>query len=298
MNSTSIKIRKSIHKKIKEWIYITIGVALIAFAFSFFLEPKNIVIGGVSGVGVIVNVLKAGLNPALIILAINIILLLFGLLLLGKDFFIKTVYGSLAYPFFIFIFEIILNQFNIYQILNELDMFIIIIFSSVIMGIGIGIVVKYGGTTGGTEVLQKIFFKFFHIPFSYSLYIIDGIVILSGLIFGVQSLYFVSYAIIFTFISGAVIDLVVFSGFNKRALYIISKKTSEIKKIILDDFARGLSSIKVIGEYSKTNREMLVCLLSTTEYIKIRSIIEVIDPNAFYFVVRASEVRGEGFTYD
>src|SRR5690554_4109521 len=163
MNSTSIKIRKSIHKKIKEWIYITIGVALIAFAFSFFLEPKNIVIGGVSGVGVIVNVLKAGLNPALIILAINIILLLFGLLLLGKDFFIKTVYGSLAYPFFIFIFEIILNQFNIYQILNELDMFIIIIFSSVIMGIGIGIVVKYGGTTGGTEVLQKIFFKFFHI---------------------------------------------------------------------------------------------------------------------------------------
>ena len=94
------------------------------------------------------------------------------------------------------------------------------------------------------------------------------------------------------------IDLVVFSGFNKRAVYIISNKNDEIKRVILEDFERGLSSIKVIGEYSKTNREMLVCLLSTTEYIKLRSIIEAIDPTAFYFVVRASEVRGEGFSYD
>ncbi|MDD4077396.1 MAG: YitT family protein [Bacilli bacterium] len=297
MNRTAIKKQKTI-KKIKEWIYITIGVALIAFSFSFFIEPKDIVIGGVSGIGVIIKVIKSGFNPAIIILVINIILLLIGLIMLGKDFFVKTAYGSLSYPLFIFIFEKIFTYFDLYKLLGDLDMFNIIVFSSIIMGIGIGIVVKYGGTTGGTEVVQKIIFKFFHIPFSYSLYFLDGIIIFLGIILKVQSLNYALYVLVFTFLSGAMIDLVVFSGFNKRAVYIISNKNDEIKRVILEDFERGLSSIKVIGEYSKTNREMLVCLLSTTEYIKLRSIIEAIDPTAFYFVVRASEVRGEGFSYD
>jgi uncharacterized membrane-anchored protein YitT (DUF2179 family) len=174
----------------------------------------------------------------------------------------------------------------------------IIIFSSVIMGAGIGIVVKYGGTTGGTEVLQKIAFKYLHVPFSYSMYLIDGIVIFLGIILKVQSLNDGLYVIVFMFLSGAIIDLVVFAGFNKRAVYIISNKSAEIKRIILEDFERGLSTIKVVGEYSKTSREMLVCIMSTIEYVKLRAIIEEIDPNAFFFVVRASEVRGEGFTYD
>ncbi|MCK9537106.1 MAG: YitT family protein [Bacilli bacterium] len=111
MNRTAIKKQKTI-KKIKEWIYITIGVALIAFSFSFFIEPKDLVIGGVSGIGVIIKVIKSGFNPALIILVINIILLLIGLILLGKDFFVKTAYGSLSYPLFIFIFEKIFTYFD------------------------------------------------------------------------------------------------------------------------------------------------------------------------------------------
>jgi len=297
--NTALKGKKNdFKKKAKEWLYITFGVMLIAFSFTVFLNPNNLVIGGVSGLGIIIKALTSGWDPALIILIVNLVLLIIGLLLLGKDFLLKTAYGSLTFPLFIFIFEIIYKSSGVFELLNNLDMIIIIIFSSSLMGIGCGMVLKLGGTTGGTEVIQKILFKYFHIPFSYSLYALDGVVIILGIVFGVQTLNTALYVLVFAFISGAVIDLVVFSGFNKRAVYIISNKIEEIKQVVLDDLERGLSSIKVVGEYSKQERTMLVCILSTTEYLRLRSIIESIDPTAFYFVVRANEVRGEGFSYE
>jgi len=166
------------------------------------------------------------------------------------------------------------------------------------MGIGLGMVVKNGGTTGGSEVLQKICFRYFHIPFSVSIFIVDGIVITAGLLTSVTDLSTFLYAILFTYLSGVVLDTIVFSGFNKRAVCIVSEKNEEIKEIILRDFERGVTGIRVIGEYSQKERKMLLCVLSSSEYFKLRTIVEAIDKNAFFFAVRASEVRGEGFTYD
>src|SRR5690554_6055204 len=146
-------------KKISEFLYITLGVAIASFAFSFFLNPKNLVIGGVSGVGIILKNLINGFDPAITILVVNIILLIIGLFLLGKDFLIKTVYGSIIFPLFIYIFELVYKAFNFEAQILNLDMVLIVLFASVLSGIGLGIVLKFGGTTGGTEVVQKIFFK-------------------------------------------------------------------------------------------------------------------------------------------
>lgn len=285
-------------KKIFEWIYITFGVAIAAFAFSFFLNPRNIVIGGVSGLGIILKNIIPGFDPAIAILIVNIGLLFLGLFLLGKDFFVKTAYGSITFPVFIFLFDILYKLLKIDSEIQVMDMILIIFFASMIMGAGLGIVVKYGGTTGGTEVFQKILFKYLHMPFSTSLYLLDGVVLITGLIFNVTSLSVFLYAILFTYLNGVIMDTVIFSGFNRRAVYIISNRNEDIKRHILDDFERGLTSIKVVGEYSKNDREMLICVMSSNEYYKLRAIIEQLDPTAFYYAVRASEVRGEGFTYD
>ena len=177
-------------------------------------------------------------------------------------------------------------------------MVLIVLFSAILMGIGLGMVVKSGGTTGGSEVVQKVLFKFFHLPYSTSLYILDGVVIVSGLLFQIVDLQTFLYAIVFTYLSGVVIDAVIFSGFNKRAVYIISDEIEAVKEEILHSFERGLTSIRVVGEYSKNERTMLVCVLSSSEYFKLRNFVEKVDPKAFFFVVRASEVRGEGFSYD
>ncbi|HNZ78087.1 MAG TPA: YitT family protein [Bacilli bacterium] len=282
-------------KRILEFIYITCGVAIASFAFSFFLNPNNIVIGGISGISIIIKDLTGGYNPATMILILNVVLLLIGLVFLGKDFFIKTAYGSIMFPVFIWLFDFI------YQIIaidfSQMDMILVIVFSAIIMGSGLGIVVKHGGTTGGTEIPQKILFKYFHLPYSISLYILDGTVILLGFILMEQKIDFVFYEIIFMFICGFAMDLVIFSGFNKRAVYIISEKAEEIREELLTNFDRGVTGIKVIGEYSQSEKKMLLCVLSTLEYYKLRDFIGKIDKNAFFYAVRASEVRGEGFSY-
>lgn len=285
-------------KKMLEYLYITLGVAITSFAFSFFLNPKNLVIGGVSGIGIILKNLFPVFDPALVIFILNIALLIIGFFLLGKDFFVKTLYGSLIFPAFIFIFDLLYKAVEVDAEIQNLDMVLIVLFASFITGLGLGIVLKFGGTTGGTEVVQKIFFKYFHLSFSTSLYILDGLVIFAGFLLDVTAFEAFLYAIVFTFLSGVVIDSVVYSGFNRRAVYIISKNNEEIKRHILEDFERGLSSINVVGEYTKNQQEMLLCVLNSSEYNKLKTIINKLDPTAFFFVVRANEVTGEGFTYD
>lgn len=275
-----------------EWLYITLGVAIAAAPFSFLLDPINLVIGGVSGLGTIINHLLA-FDTAMIILVINIALLLIGLIFLGKEFFIKTVYGSLAFPLFIKLFDIIYQAIALEPVQ---DRAIVVFFGSIMMGIGLGIVIKYGGTTGGTEIPQNILLKYFHIPYSVSLYFFDGIVILLGVIV-FKDLSLILYGIVFIVLCGFAIDQVVFSGFNKRAVFIISKHNEEIRKRIIEDIGRGVTRIKIIGGYTNLENEKLICVLSSLEFYRLKGIIKSIDPDAFYYAVRASEVSGEGFTY-
>lgn len=282
-------------KIIKEWLNLTLGVAISSFAFSFFLNPYNIVIGGVSGLGVIFKGLF-GYEPALIIFLINLGLLVIGFLTIGKEFLLKTAYGSITFAGFVWLFDIIFEALQWGQYTD--DLLLIIIFSSIIMGYGLGVVVKHGGSTGGTEIPQRVFYKYFHIPFSVSLYIIDGVVVTLGFFLLNQSVDIILYEIIFMAVCGVVMDTVIFSGFNKRAVYIISEKTAEIKEHLINDFARGVTGIRVVGEYSEKERKMLMCVLSTMEYYKLRDYIEKIDSTAFFYTVRANEVRGEGFTYE
>ncbi|HOA63647.1 MAG TPA: YitT family protein [Bacilli bacterium] len=279
-------------ERIKEWLYINLGILLMALAYSFFLEPKNIVIGGVSGLAIIFKHLW-NLDPAFVILVLNVALLLIGLFILGKDFFIKTIYGSLIFPLFVKLLSLLAQAINF----KLDDFFLIVAFSSILSGVGLGLVIKHGGTTGGTEIPQKILFKLFHMPFSVSLYILDGLVIAAAYIV-YRNIEVILYALIYLAIVGLVMDAIIFSGFNKRAVYIISKKHDQIKERLLHDFDRGVTGIKVTGEYTNQEQKMLLCVLSSAEYYKLRTIIEEIDPNAFYFAVRASEVRGEGFTYE
>lgn len=284
-----------IKKYYKDWLFMTLGVAIAGAGYSFFIMPNDIVTGGVSGLGVLFKNIFNGFDPALTILILNIVFLIIGLFLVGKEFFLKTVYGSLIFPLFIELFSLLYNVIpNEYK---EFDLPLIVIFASISIGFGLGLVIKHGGSTGGVEVLQKMMFNYLHIPFSMSLYLIDGTIILIGL-FVLKNVQLSLYAIVFTYITGVVIDSVIFSGFNKKAVYIISDKSEDIKNDLLDQMDRGVTSIKVIGEYSKKERSMLLCVLNNSEYIKLRDIIEKYDSNAFYFAVRASEVRGEGFSYE
>lgn len=287
-------------KVINEYLLMTFGIAIGGFSFSFFLNPNNIVPGGISGIGVILKNFF-NIDPAFIILAINIALLLLSLFFLGKDFFIKTIYGSITFPVFIYIFDLLYEFINTKTDnfdFTKLNPLLVIVFSAIIMGYGLGLSIKHGGSTGGVEIPQKVLFKYCHVPFSVSLYFIDGSIILFGYLSLNQSIETLLYEIIFLVLNGFILDTVIFSGFNKRALYIISEKVEEIRTVILKELDRGLSSVDVVGEYSGSSKKMLICVLSSSEYYKLRNKVEEIDPKAFFFAVRAHEVRGEGFSYE
>ncbi|MBQ4061211.1 MAG: YitT family protein [Bacilli bacterium] len=287
-------------EKIKNFLYILAGTALVAFSYSFFLSPNKLVIGGVSGIGVIFHA-KEWFNDSLIMLIINGALLIVSLFLIGKEFFMKTIFASLAYPVFTFIFgkayELLTEVNEIFDF-SKLDLMLVTIFSSIIMGVGLAICMKYGASTGGTDTIQRLFYDKFKIPYSVTLYMVDGTIIAAGFFIIGDNLDILFYEIIFCVVCGVLMDAIIFSGFNKRSVHIISDKCEEIKDVLIHKFERGVTGISVYGEYSKTDKKMLVCVLSSNEYNKLRAIIEEIDPKAFFYCMRASEVRGEGFSYE
>lgn len=282
----------------KEFLLINVGVFLTAFAFSVFLDANNIVIGGVGGIGIILkNSVDIPIPTSLFIFILNMIFLFMGLIFLGKDFFIKTAYGSLVFPLYTFLSEIIYKYLLNSPHADEKHYLIIIIFASALTGLGLGLSIRNGGSTGGVDILQNIFLKYFKMPFSISMIILDGtVVMIGGIIF--KDFNYVLYGILFILISGYLTDNVVFGGFNVRAAYIISKEHEKIKECIIHAFNRTVTEVYARGGYSGNDTKMLVCILSTSEYYRLRSIIHEVDETAFVFVTKATEVRGEGFTYE
>ena len=289
---------------ILKYFLMTIGVMLVAFSFSFFLDPYNLVIGGVGGIAII---FKPYMDTSLMILIINVGLLILALVLLGKSSCINSIYGSLVFPLFTKIFNLLyewLKELNGgTNLISEENMLLITIFGAIVMGVGLGMVVKHGGTTGGTEIPQNIVLKYWKIPYSVSLFMFDGTIVLLGFLFvrgadGKLQYDALLYAVIFIYLSGIVMDQIVFRGFNKRAVSIISDHNEEIKEKILYEFNRGVTIVNAVGGYTGEKRTKLICVLTSSQFYKLKAIINEIDPHAFYYTVRANEVGGEGFTYN
>lgn len=287
-------------KKIKEFLCINIGVFLVALSFTFFLDRNDFIFGGVSGIGIILrNVFGDKVPSSLIILVINIILLIIGLISLGKEFFLKTIFGTIAFPVYSFLLELIIPD-SWYPVFTT-DTFIIVIGAGLLMGLGLGFAMKYGASTGGVDIIQMAMLKYFKIPLSISLIIIDGSIIVIGAMTGYSSLngiLLILYGVAYIFISGFVMDNIVFGGFNVRAAYIVTTKSEEIKQQIFQKLNRGVTEIYSRGGYTLEEQKTLLCVLTTREYYYLRSITLEIDPQAFIFVTKASEVHGEGFTYE
>ncbi len=330
-NKVGGKMKKKIinKKNIRDFLLINLGVFLMAFTYSVFIDRNNLVIGGVGGIATIFRSLLDGkkilgitISSSMIILFINCILLVFALIFVGKSFFLKTVYASVVYPVYVFIFEslfkiptfenFIPNLSNIkteliealpnlsansINVLTAGAYLLIIVFGGVLSGLGLGLALKKGASTGGVDIVQQILLVHFKIPFSVSLFLTDGLIVFVATFF-FKDFFILLYGVIFIYISGHVLDAVAFSGFNSRAVYIITKEAEQVKEKIYEVLERGVTEVYSRGGYDQEDKKTLVCVMSNKEFYKMKSIILEIDERAFIYVVRASEVHGEGFTYD
>ncbi len=283
-------------KKILNFIYLNLGVFMAAISFIFFLGPNSITGSGLSGLAVVVGgFLPEWLSKATFILLCNGFLLILAFFLMGKEYFIKTAYGALIYPFYQMLINFMIK--NVDPSLYEVDMLLAVIFGALLMGVGIGLTMRSGGSTGGGDIIQSIMFKYFNIPYSKTMYVIDGLLVV-GCIVIFKDLSLLLFSVLYILLTGIIVDNVVFGGFNKRAVYIISDKDEEIRQVIIKKLVRGTTNLMAYGGYKREEKHVILCVLSTSEYFDLRTMVEEIDPHAFMFVTKSTEVRGFGFSLE
>ncbi len=277
--------------KIEQYIMISLGIILMVAGFYYFLIPAEIVAGGVTGVGLVLNHVF-NFSISLTVLILNGFLLVLGLLFLGKKVFLRSIYGSLLFPLVLFLFEEFVPPIDIQN-----DLVIAVVFGGVLLGLGFGVVIKYGGTSGGTDIPVKILNKKLKMPISFSIYLIDGMIVGLGIIAFYSTNGIVSglYALISIYISGRIADLVIVGSNSKKAMQIITDYPDEIKSGIYESILRGVTEISIKGGYTKNKKTMLVTVITKQEYYVIRNIIAKIDENAFVYVTPATEIHGDFF---
>ena len=274
------------HKSIvKRYIEFSIGCLIVAIAFNLFLVDNDLVPGGVGGIAIILKKLF-GLNPSVIILIADLLLLVLSYALLGRVTTRGSILGSILFPLFV---EMTANIGN-YIDIDTSQMLLSAVFGGVVYGFGAGLIFKAGFTTGGTDILNQIISKYAHISMGNSMLISDGAIVLaSGFFFGATKL---MYGIIILYLISYMADKVILGISDCKAFYIVTNKDDEIKEFILKYLNRGVTVFNAKGGYTKTRQNVLLCVLRTKEYYKLKEGINEIDPDAFFVVTDAYEVVG------
>ncbi|WP_086277982.1 MULTISPECIES: YitT family protein [unclassified Enterococcus] len=272
-------------QQIQDTLYVTIGSLILAISINSVLLPNKIVAGGANGISVVINYLF-GLNPAIVLYAINLPLLVLCFLLLGKEVGIKTIYGSLIYPFFVGITTHL-------PVLTH-NIFLATIFGGILTGIGLGLEFRGNASTGGTAIISQIVNKYFKISLGVSILFVDGIVILSALfVFNTDT---VLFSLICLYLIGRVVDMVQVGFVRSKNVMIISPKYAEIKEKILVEMDKGLTMIPIEGGYQKNPSMLMMTVVSEKDFSRIKESVLAIDEEAFVVSMNASEVFGRGFS--
>lgn len=271
--------------KLKQLLEFAFGCLLIALAFNLFMAPHNLVSGGVSGLSLILKH-YFGISPTIVIYTANFLLLVLSYFVLGKDQTKLTILGSILFPLFVSLTA----NLSTYVSFKESELLLIAIFGGVLQGLGSGLIFKVGYSTGGTDILNMIVAKLFKISLGRSMLFTDGLIILSGaFVFGLNNL---MYSIIILYIISFMTDKVVLGISDAKAFYIITNQDKKVKEYIINTLHHGVTSIKAKGGYEEAKENVLMCVIPTREYYKLKEGIHKIDPKAFFVVTDSYEVKG------
>ncbi|MDO4996327.1 MAG: YitT family protein [Bacilli bacterium] len=280
-------ILELINKKsyIKRTITFLLGLLLVSLSYNIFLAPNNLVPGGVTGLAIIINNFIP-VDSSLIILFFNILLLILSYFTLGKEKTRATILGALLLPVFISITKNVTDLFYI----DTSQLLLSSVFGGALFGFGAGLVFKAGFSTGGTDIVNLIVSKYFKIGIGTSMLLTDGFIVLgSSFVFGMTRL---MYSIVILYIISIMSDRVILGISDSKAFYIITDKDDEVKEYILKSLNHGVTIFKAKGGFKKENRNVLMCVLPTKEYYRLRTGISEIDKDAFFVVTDAYEVFG------
>ena len=281
MNTTNIK------DYIVKYALVVLGSALFAAGFQFFLYPNSIIVGGVSGIAMIINFLT-GLPVGIMTIVLNIPLFIIAWKHFGGKFIIGSLVGMM-------LSSLLVDIMATLDYSPTGDMLLACLIGGAIKGFGLGIIYYAGATTGGTDIIAKfVRLRFPYINFGTIVLLTDAVIIIAfAMIF--DRVEAAMYAVIAMFVVSKVIDLVLYGIDNSSVCYIISENSEQLVKDITDKLHRGVTILSGEGAYSHRDKQVLLCVIKRTQIADIRKIIKNIDENAFFIVSDAKNVFGKGF---
>jgi uncharacterized membrane-anchored protein YitT (DUF2179 family) len=291
-NGTGIRLQGreiQMNLRLKSILAIIIGTAIMGFGINAFNIPNNLAEGGITGISIIIKLLVPVVDQGIVYFLLNIPLFFLGWKVLGRTAFVYTIIGTVALSVFLSLFAGLLQPTPLQ------DRLLASLYAGVTVGAGLGIIFRYGGTTGGVDIIARLLQKYFGISMGRTLFFGDMIVIGASLIY--LSLESAMYTLVAVFIAARVIDFFQDGAYAGKALTIISDHASEIARQFLD-LGRGVTILSGKGAYSGVEKDVVYVVVSRNEIVRFKSIIQEIDPHAFVIVNDVHEVLGEGFTLD
>lgn len=277
-------LKKDFYKRI---VVIIIGIFLLALTYNLFLLPYNLVIGGTTGLSIVVGPLF-NWDATIFLYACAIILVILSIILLGIKRTGISIIGSLVYPFFITLTAPLADYLKQYIVFD--NMILVVLATGILYGIGYGLVYKMGFDTGGSDIVVRIFNKFFHMPEGKCSLLIQGFVVIVGaLVFGITQMI---YAIIILIIYTSIMDKIMIGISNSKLFFIHTKELEKVEEFIIKDLHTGVTVLDIEGGYSKQKSNILMCVVPNKDYYLFKEAILSVDENAFFVINDCYEVHG------
>ncbi|MCE7792153.1 YitT family protein [Salipaludibacillus sp. CUR1] len=263
----------------------------MSFGLVYFNMENNLADGGFTGITLILYFIL-NIDPAYSNLVLNIPLFIIGWRILGRNAFIYTLIGTLAVSVFLWLFQ----RYKFFAMPLDDDMTLAALFAGVFIGAGLGIVFRFGGTTGGVDIIAKLGFKYFGWSMGRTMFVFDAAVITSSLVY--LNYREAMYTLLAVFVAAKVIDFMQQGAYSGKAAMIISEHAPVIASAILEEMDRGATILKGRGSFTGDDREVLYCVVGRNEMVRLKNLISKVDPHAFVTLADVQDVIGEGFTLD
>jgi len=280
------KIKKAaLREQCMAWLQIVIGCIIGAAAYPTFLDPGKIAPGGLTGVAMIMKHLW-GWDIGITSLILNIPLFVIGYRAMGKVFAFRSLVATILFSLMIDLMP--LKAIEVEPILGTL-------YGGILLGIGLGFILRGGATTGGTDMVARLVHKY--LPFmsvGMFLFLIDCVVVVAAWIFIGSSE--ALYALVCIFVSGKAVDMVMLGLSSNKACFVITDQWEKVSRRLLDEMERGVTQLTAKGAYTGVNRPVVLCVLPPQEVSRLKEIVRQEDERAFMFITEAHEALGEGFS--
>lgn len=283
-------MKKNWKKSMETLVCVLLGNAVLAFTVAAFLVPQGIIMGGATGIGLTIAHFIA-LDLSAIIFLVNIVLFVLGTIVLGKKFALTTLISTFVYPVFLSVMRSIPG-------ITELtdNIMLAALYGGALLGLGIGLVVRVGASTGGTDILALVLHKWFHISLAVFVYVVDFTVLLCQALFSNSEQ--ILYGILVLIVSTMALNRVMLMGQAQIQLFIITEKYEEVKEKVLKEMDAGVTMVHIETGYGAKQQKGVLCVIPNRKLYSINQMVQMIDPQAFITITQINEVRGRGFTIE